>query len=204
MTHRILEQMAFALEVLERDAQSLDMVLLGQILSMASVELAEARSQHPVVGGSIPAMDSQQGPRAPSVIGSWRWDLTCDRMVLDPEVAALIGISREVGASGVPFAILIDAVHTLDKSRVADTFAGAVAQDDPLHFVFRIKDPNGATKRIFAVGRAVFEDDQAVSLPGTFIDVTDEPGDSPTAKPVLRGGRSARANKSASAKAWLL
>lgn len=202
MTDEILDQMAFTLDVLERDARLLDMTLLTQILSMAAVELAEARRKDRFTDHR-PAR-SRPIENAPSVIGSWRWDLKHDRITFDPNVARLVGVARDVASNGVPLAILIDAVHALDKDLVAGTFARAASHDEPLHFIFRIKAQDGPTKRIFAVGRAVFENDHAVSLPGTFIDVTEDAledvcGDGSDIADV----RSQRSGRSGSAKAWI-
>lgn len=206
MTHDILKQMAFSLEVLERDARSLNMTLLAQILSMATVELAEIRKQP-----AFAASDSRKKEKVaetaqgPMVVGSWRWDLTCDRITFDPEVARLVGVEQEVAASGVPLAILIDAVHVIDKARVAETFARAASHDEPLHFVFRIKTPEGATRRMFAVGRAVFENGRAVCVPGTLIDVTDEAQDDVRApKSAMVGIDALPSGRSRPNKAWVL
>lgn len=205
MTQDILEQMAFAIDLLERDARSLDMTLLAQILSMAAVELAEARKQNPLADQGRKRRGTVSAEQQPLVIGSWRWDLTCDRMTLDPEVARLIGVKPEVAAKGVPLAILIDAVHRLDKARVSEAFARATTQDEALHFIFRIKTVDGATRRLFVIGRAVFEGGRAVSLPGTLVDVTDETDDDARSTDAsLTGFRSAGTGRNGANKAWVL
>lgn len=207
MSHEILDQMAFTLDLLEHDARSLDMKLLVQILSMASVELAEARNlSSPAVDVSRKATKLARREQSPLVVGSWQWDLTRDRMTFDPEVAKLFSIEPGVAASGVPLAIVMDAVHALDRSRVTQAFNRAISHDEPFHFAFRINVPDGSTKRVFAVGRAVFENGRAEAFPGTIIDVTEGAQDEAKGKKLAPEGfrRANRSGKSGSIKEWLL
>lgn len=170
MSRAILDEMAFTLDLLERDARALKMDLLVQILSMAAVELNEARS--PTSSAPNPSVSTGVPEKDPVVVGSLQWDPAADRLSMDPEVAKFINLEPQLASFGVPLAILIDAVHALDRPRVADSFARAVYHDEPLHLVFRVMNLEGSTKRLFVIGRAVFEGGRAIRLPGTAVDVT--------------------------------
>lgn len=204
MSRVIMDEMAFTLDLLERDARALDMKLLVQILSMAAVELNEARNQNSFPQN--PPITSTLPERDPVVIGSWQWNPAADRLSMDPEVAKFINLDPEVASFGVPLAILIDSVHAVDRQRVAESFARAVSHDEPLHLVFRIMNLAGSTKRLFVVGRTVFEDGKATRLPGTIVDVTRGYAQLGTDAQKAASGfrRPSRSGKNRAVKEWLL
>lgn len=178
MTYLRHQRLKLALETAISEATDLKERFLAYLLSMAYLELdaVEFRSQK-----ASPRADQEQSEpdfarnfHPPKVVGSWHWDVKHDRIRADPEVAKLFQIDPLVAAIGAPFAAFVQAVHPEDTRRLQDAIAHSLASGESLCLAYRVLRSSGGSQCVLAIGRAVLDNGEAISFPGTLVDVDDD------------------------------
>ncbi|HEY8564951.1 MAG TPA: PAS domain-containing protein [Beijerinckiaceae bacterium] len=110
---------------------------------------------------------------ASKVVGTWLWEVACDRITADERFAWLFNVSPELARNGAPLSAFLDAIHPEDRPRVADEIANAVAQGGEYATEYRVIATDGSIRWISARGHC--ERDEAgrpVRFPGAVVDVT--------------------------------
>jgi PAS domain S-box-containing protein len=110
---------------------------------------------------------------AAGAAGSWRWDITRQRLTADARFAALTGQDALDLAEGVPTSCFFNGIHPEDVARVRIAVAGILAGAAVFSKEYRLLREDGGSRWIHAEGRAVLDDaDQPVAFSGTLVDVT--------------------------------
>jgi PAS domain S-box-containing protein len=105
-------------------------------------------------------------------IGTWTFDLRRRRLLVDANVALLVG-AAPTRARAAPLRLFLRAVHPDDLDAVRAGLARAVEQREPYQLVHRIRRPDGAELTVNVRGRIEFDADGApVRLSGVALDVT--------------------------------
>ena len=110
---------------------------------------------------------------AASEVGTWLWDAVEDRVVADPNLARMFGMSAAGGASA-RLADFLAAVHPDDRGRVEATIASTLARGESYELEYQIALPDGMTRYLLARGRPECDHrGHVVGLHGVALDITD-------------------------------
>ncbi|MBN1939698.1 MAG: response regulator [Candidatus Aminicenantes bacterium] len=104
--------------------------------------------------------------------GVWNWDWAGNRLVMSPELYALLGRSPETDEDAVT--AWTKAVHPEDRKALARCFDHAVRNKIPVDCEYRIIRPDGRTRWMKAMGSAAFDESgRATRLDGISLDITE-------------------------------
>lgn len=106
-------------------------------------------------------------------IGTWAWDVPSNRVYADPSLARFFSLSEQE-ANGGPIESYLAKIHSDDRARIAEIFAGLLAQGSRFDAEYRLVGSDGAVRWMAARG-SVERDAKgtAVSIPGVVVDITD-------------------------------
>jgi len=104
--------------------------------------------------------------------GVWNWDRVTGRLVMSPELYALLGRSPETDED--PSSIWNKSVHPEDRKALARSFDDAARNKIPIDTEYRIIRPDGRTRWMRAMGSAAYDaSGKATRLDGISLDITD-------------------------------
>ena len=107
-------------------------------------------------------------------IGTWDWDVACDRVVADERFARLYGVTPERAREGAPIAEFFAGIHPDDAPRVQERVAQALASGELFSEEYRLVQPGGGVAWVVAEGRCkLAADGTPLRFPGVSFDVTD-------------------------------
>jgi len=104
--------------------------------------------------------------------GVWNWDRVENRLVMSPELYALLG--RNADSDEDPASVWNAAIHPEDRKALARCFDDAARNRTPIDFEYRIIRPDGRTRWMRAMGSAAYDSlGKATRLDGISLDITD-------------------------------
>jgi PAS domain S-box-containing protein len=106
-------------------------------------------------------------------VGTWRWDITSNRVTWSDELYRIHGIGRrEFGATYEGY---LARVHPEDRERVERTIAAALRERHGFRFDERIVRPDGSVRTLHSVGEVTLDaEDRPIRMIGVCQDVTDQ------------------------------
>lgn len=109
---------------------------------------------------------------AGAIIGTWFWDVTSDRVTMDPALEQAFGLSRT--GDGWKLRDLVDSVHPEDRSDLQSAIDAAVARGGQYAHRFRTHDAGGDWRWVEARGWVNIDASGAAhSFPGVLIDIAE-------------------------------
>jgi PAS domain S-box-containing protein len=107
-------------------------------------------------------------------VGSWTWDIISDKIIANRNMAQMFGIDTEEAAAGISPAVFTNAVHLLDRERMAQAIAKTINTKGDFEEEYRTIDKTGDHRWVLARGKV--ETDaygKVVRFPGVIVDITD-------------------------------
>ena len=108
---------------------------------------------------------------AGAIIGTWDWDLTCDRFTVDQQFATNFGLDPKLGRSGLSLEQVIETVHPDDKPGLEAAIAEVIGRGGAYAHEYRVRRADGNYYWIEANGRVDYADGKPVRFPGVLLDV---------------------------------
>jgi len=109
---------------------------------------------------------------AGAIIGTWVWDLTCDRFTVDEAFAHSFGIDPALGRKGLSLEQVIATVHPEDKPGLIEAVNTSIARGGNYAHQYRVRRRDGQYYWIEANGRVDYASDGTPHrFPGVLIDV---------------------------------
>ena len=107
------------------------------------------------------------------MVGTWDWDILNDKVYANERFAALYNVDPVAAAEGVAISSFLNAIHPDDVGGTEKAIDAALKDGVPFDHVYRIVQPDGATRHVMARGVVEFEDGLAIRFPGVTIDITE-------------------------------
>ena len=108
------------------------------------------------------------------VVGAWDWDIEQNRVVADARFATFFSVDPEHAAKGAPIEDFVSGIHPDDRGWVGDTIARTIATSGEFAEEYRLLQPDGRVRWIFARGRILpGEPGEGPRFPGIAIDITE-------------------------------
>ncbi|MBL6081283.1 PAS domain-containing protein [Belnapia sp. T18] len=111
---------------------------------------------------------------AAEMIGTFVWDVPADRITADAGYARMFGQDPAAMATGVPIALLFEAVEPADRDRVRQQIEQAMATGDAFEAEYRVHPPGGETRWVVARGRCAQDaEGRPARFSGAVVDITE-------------------------------
>ena len=104
-------------------------------------------------------------------LGSWRWNLTTDRIAWSDEMYRIFGLQPAERAP--TYDEYLEHVHPDDRDIAARTIREAIQTGKPFDFEHRIVRADGSERTVHALGRFDIADGRPVLMSGTVQDITE-------------------------------
>ena len=105
-----------------------------------------------------------------ALLGSWEWNIGDNSFWWSEETYRIFGFQP---ADKIPIDKLIGVIHPDDRQRVNDLIEGAVTQDIPLEYDYRIELPNGELRFVYSKSRPIYDETKRiVKRVGSIQDIT--------------------------------
>ncbi|MEW6272805.1 MAG: PAS domain-containing protein [Thermodesulfobacteriota bacterium] len=106
-------------------------------------------------------------------VGTWIYDLSCNRVVGDARLEEVFGVSVAAPA-GAALETLMAAIHPDDRARVGAAIDDAIRRRAPYEVEYRIVRADGSVRWVVARGACdVNEATGEIFVPGALVDITD-------------------------------
>lgn len=105
-------------------------------------------------------------------VGTWDWDVVADRIHADEAFARLYSVDPERAGAGAPIAEFTASVHPEDAEALSRAIDEALATGEVFSLEYRLVQPDGPQKWVYARGRALRIEGVAVRFPGVVVDIT--------------------------------
>ena len=103
--------------------------------------------------------------------GTFRWDISADRIESDPNLDRLFGLTE--GATARPVGAFVDAVHPDDRARVQERLQRSARDGSDFDMEFRVVRADGSVRWLADRARAVFDDaGRPAYMTGACTDIT--------------------------------
>jgi PAS domain S-box-containing protein len=110
---------------------------------------------------------------AGAIIGTWVWDVPCDRFTADERFAASFDLDSELCRTGLPIEQVTASIHPEDQARVNATIAEALARGGRYRCEYRVRHRDHGFVWIEANGHVeVGADGKALRFPGVLLDIS--------------------------------
>ncbi len=107
-------------------------------------------------------------------IGAWDWDIPNDRFYCNRQFAELFSVDPDRAAAGVQLAEFVAGIHPDDRGRIAGRIADAVVNAGGVEAEYRVVQPDGTARWIYATGRCRLGDDgRPLRFPGVVFDISE-------------------------------
>jgi PAS domain S-box-containing protein len=103
--------------------------------------------------------------------GSWGWNVTSGRLVFSEEAFCILGFAPAQAAPS--FQEVMERIHPEDRPFIDRLLAAAIREKTDYEFDARLVLPDGSTKYVHSVGRAVTKEESDLEFVGTLMDVTE-------------------------------
>ena len=113
--------------------------------------LARVHSDRDVASG-----EHERKGRSPLPWPLGMWDITNDRVIADPSLARVFGVSEAI-AHGGPLSAYLSAIHPEDSRLVAHLIQDAINSGNDYDVTFRINQPDGDQRMVLARGRVEYD-----------------------------------------------
>ena len=111
---------------------------------------------------------------ASGVVGIWDWDLRTDLIYADANFARIYGVDPQAAVRGTPRADYTRNIHPDDGPEVEARTQRVFAGTDEFSQEYRILQPDGSVRWVFARGRIVHDEaGTPVRFPGASVDITE-------------------------------
>ena len=106
-------------------------------------------------------------------VGSWVWDVAANKVIADPMLSRLFGVSTEEGAEGLALETFTNAIHPDDRDRVQKRIAKTLETNGTFESEYRTVIADGSTRWVLARGRIDLDaDGKGSTFPGVIVDIT--------------------------------
>ena len=103
--------------------------------------------------------------------GTFRWDISADRIESDPNLDRLFGLTE--GTTARPVGAFVDAVHPDDRTRVQERLQRSARDGSDFDMEFRVVRADGSVRWLADRARAVFDDaGRPAYMTGACTDIT--------------------------------
>ncbi len=141
------------------------LVIVIETTKRVSAERALARSQQKLEL----ALD------ASSMVGTWDWDVTRDRVTADERFSRLFSVDPAQAETGLPIATFMAPIHPDDRGRIRNELDRALNELGHCRMEFRLVQADGSLRWIVASGEVTAgPDGKARRFPGVIVDVTEQ------------------------------
>ncbi|MFL6587114.1 MAG: PAS domain-containing protein [Luteimonas sp.] len=130
-------------------------------------------SPHPTDGRV--ARDSERvelALAAGAIVGTWFWDIDCDRVTIDDALADAFGLDPKAARTELRLDEILEYVHPEDRPGLAAAIADAVRRGGRYAHAYRTLGRDRQYRWIEAIGRVDLDDTgRAIGFPGVLIDI---------------------------------
>ncbi len=109
---------------------------------------------------------------AGAIVGTWDWDLTADRFMVDERFSFYFGLDVARGRTDLSLEEVIATVHPDDLPGLRSAIATAIARGGPYAHQYRVRGRDGVFRWIEANGRVYLAGDgMPLRFPGVLLDI---------------------------------